>query len=99
MAEITNQLPYFQQFYPEGRSVNDHVPEAWRSFEYVTLNKAIETLLQQGQHVVQVKSDLADTFRHTPVASSDHWLLGLHRDNEFWIDLSSVWTTYSPLFA
>ena len=69
--------------YPRGESVNCHIPEAWGALEYATFNDAVEALLTQGRGCHMVKKDLADAFRHVPVATSDHWLLGFQYDGSY----------------
>jgi Reverse transcriptase (RNA-dependent DNA polymerase) len=72
--------------YPRGRSVNDHIPPLWGTLEYTVFDEAIEALLRVGKRAILVKRDLADAFRHIPVAESDHWLLGFCWDGAFYID-------------
>ena len=39
-----------------------------------------------GQGAILIKRDLADAFRHIPVAPDDHWLLGFCWNGTYWID-------------
>ena len=57
--------------FPKGLSVNCHIPEEWGSLDYTTFDEAIEAVLRSGPNSVMVKKDLADAFRHIPVAESD----------------------------
>lgn len=72
--------------FPKGLSVNCHIPEEWGSLEYTTFDKAIEAVLRCGPGAVMIKKDLADAFRHIPVAEADWWLLGFHWNGSYWID-------------
>ena len=72
--------------HPRGKSVNCHIPEAWEALEYTTFDDAIDVLLAQGPACCLVKKDLADAFRHIPIASSDHWLLGFQCNDQHWVD-------------
>lgn len=72
--------------YPSSRSVNDNIPKAFGELEYATVDEAIYAILLRGQGAVLIKRDLADAFRHIPVANEDHWLLGFQWDNAFWSD-------------
>ena len=72
--------------FPKGLSVNCHIPEEWGSLEYTTFDKAIEAVLRCGPGAVMIKKDLADAFRHIPVAEADWWLLGFYWKGSYWID-------------
>ena len=39
-----------------------------------------------GKGAILVKRDLADAFRHIPIAISNYWLPGFYWDNSYWID-------------
>ncbi len=71
---------------PKGHSVNDFIPKEWGSLEYATFDEATEALLAQGQGAILVKKDLANAFRHIPIASSDLLLMGFFCDGFWWID-------------
>ena len=43
-------------------------------------------MLRIGKGAILVKRDLADAFRHIPIAISDYWLLGFYWDDLYWID-------------
>ena len=67
--------------YPRGQSVNDGIPGDYGALEYATFDDAITAVLHQGVGALLTKEDLTDAFRHIPVATSDHWLLGFHCDD------------------
>ena len=52
--------------------------------EYITVDDAVQAVLQQGRGALLVKRDLKDAFRHIAVATSDQWLLGLYCGNAYW---------------
>lgn len=62
--------------YPKNSRVNDHIPHTFGALEYVTFDDAVDALLAAGHRALMVKRDLAEAFRHIPVALSDRWLLG-----------------------
>lgn len=72
--------------YPHGESVNDGIPQEHGTLEYATFDDGVAALLCQGSGAILIKRDLADAFRHVPVAAADFWLLGFHYDKAFWID-------------
>ncbi len=51
--------------------------------EYATLGNAITAVRNAGKGALLVKRDLAEAFRHIPVAASDWWLLGFQWGSQF----------------
>ena len=72
--------------FPPGKSVNDHIPPEWGALEYAAFDDVVAMVAAAGQGAILIKRDLADAFRHIPVAPEDYWLLGFHWDNEYWAD-------------
>ena len=72
--------------FPQSLSVNCHIPEECGSLEYTIFDEAIEAVLRSGPNSVMVKKDLADVFRHIPVAESNWWLLGFYWNDSYWVD-------------
>lgn len=72
--------------FPRERSVNHYIDEAHGALEYTVLDDAIDALLTQGKGAIMVKRDLADAFRHIPIAESDFWLLGFFWAGFYYID-------------
>lgn len=72
--------------FPLGRSVNDHTPPGWGALEYASFDDAVAMVAAAGCGAILIKGDLADAFRHIPVAPEDYWLLGFSWDDEYWTD-------------
>lgn len=72
--------------YPEGRSVNDFIPEEWGTLEYPTVDNAISRIRRLGPGCVLSKRDLTDAYRHIPVAKSDWWALGFEWAGSYWFE-------------
>lgn len=72
--------------FPRERSVNHYIDEAHGALEYTVLDDAIDALLTQDKGAIMVKRDLADAFRHIPIAESDFWLLGFFWAGFYYID-------------
>ena len=72
--------------FPPGRSVNDHIPPSWGALEYSSFDEAVTMVAAAGHGAILIKRDLADAFRHIPVAPEDYWLLSFSWDNEYWTD-------------
>jgi len=71
---------------PKNTSVNDGIPRHRGALEYAAVDDAIAALLIQGRGAILLKEDLADAFRHVPVAISDRWLLGFQWDEVFYME-------------
>ena len=71
---------------PPGRSDNDYIPNEWGTLEYATFDEAVAMVAAAGQGATLIKRDLADAFRHIPIAPEDYWLLGFHWGGTYWID-------------
>ena len=54
--------------FPHGSSVNDGIPEQYRSLSYQTLDDPIQIIECLGRHTTLHKRDLKDAFRKIPVA-------------------------------
>ena len=72
--------------FPKGFSVNDYIPVEYGALEYAAFDDAVVAILLTGRGAVLIKKDLADAFRHIPVAESDHWLLGFVWEEVYYID-------------
>ena len=72
--------------FPSGSSVNDHIPAEWGALEYISFDEAIALVAAPGQGSTLIKRDLADAFRHIPVAPQDQWLLGFFWNGQYWLD-------------
>ena len=68
------------------KSLNPYIPEEWGTLEYTTCDEAMAALITQRRGAKLVKRDLADAFRHMPVAISDWWLLGFFWDGVYYFD-------------
>ncbi len=72
--------------YPKSTSVNDGIPRDRGALEYAAMDNAIAALIAQGRGAVLLKEDLADAFRHVPMAISDRWLLGFQWNLVFYME-------------
>ena len=72
--------------FPPGSSVNDFIPTEWGALEYISFDEAIALVAASRQGSTLIKRDLADAFRHIPVAPQDHWLLGFFWNEQYWLD-------------
>ena len=61
--------------FPHGSSVNNGIPDQYRSLSYQTLDDAIQIIECLGRHITLHKWDLKDAFRKIPVSPLDTHLL------------------------
>ena len=73
--------------YPEGDSINDHIPKALYSLQYVRVDDAIRLLQTLGQGSFMAKTDLKSAFRLIPIHPDDWNLLGIYWQSKFYVDL------------
>lgn len=72
--------------HPRGSSVNCNIAEEHGALEYTTFDDAVMAVIETGQGALLIKRDLADAFRHIPVAESDWWLLGFSWKNVYFVE-------------
>lgn len=73
--------------YPEGDSVNDHIPKDPYTLQYVRVDDAIRILKSLGPGSFMAKTDLKSAFRLIPIHPDDWDLLGIHWNNQYYVDL------------
>ena len=72
--------------HPEGFSINDGIPSHLCSLSYITVDDAIQEILQTGPGTLLAKVDIKNAFRLLPVYSADRCLLGMKWKNMVYID-------------
>ena len=73
--------------YPEGYSVNDHIPKDPYTLQYVRVDDAIRILKSLGPGSFMAKTDLKSAFRLILIHPDDWDLLGIHWNNQYYVDL------------
>ena len=73
--------------YPEGDSVNDHIPKDPYSLQYVRVDDAIAILRFLGPGSFMAKTDLKSAFRLMPIHPDDWNLLGIYWQSQYYVDL------------
>ena len=73
--------------YPEGDSINDHIPKDPYSLQYVQVDDAISILQSLGSGSYMAKTDLKSAFRLIPIHSDDWNLLGVYWKAHYYVDL------------
>jgi len=72
--------------HPPGCSVNDHIPKSLCSLSYITIDNAIQNILNYGQHTILAKVDIKSAFRLVPVHPADRHFLGMRWRKQIYID-------------
>ena len=72
---------------PRGHSVNDGIPKDPFSLQYVTVDMAIKALLNLGPGALMAKFDVKAAYRNIPIHPADRFLLGMHWQDGYYIDL------------
>ena len=57
--------------YPAGHSVNDGIPKALCGLSYITIDNAIQKMLELGPNTLLAKIDIKNAFRILPVHPAD----------------------------
>ena len=73
--------------YPEGDSINNHIPKEPYSLQYVRVDDAITILRSLGPGSFMAKADLKSAFRLVPIHPADWNLLGIYWQSQYYIDL------------
>ena len=81
--EADNGLDLFS---PEVYSVNDGIPSAVCSLNYVTIEDAAKAVMDKGAGALLAKVDIQNAYRSVPVHPDDRWLLGTMWENALYID-------------
>ena len=72
--------------FPEGPSVNSHIPKIASSVHYPSIDDAVRLIRRTGRGCALAKTDIENAFRLTPVSPSDYNLLGIHWQNQCYFD-------------
>ena len=72
--------------HPRGHSVNDGIPKSLCSLKYVTIDEAIQGILQLGRGALLAKIDIKSAFRLLPVHPADRHMLGMQWKDGVYID-------------
>ena len=72
--------------HPKSSSVNDGIPRDLCGLSYITIDNAIEKILQLGTNTLLAKIDIKSAFRLLPVHPADRHLLGMRWRNLVYLD-------------
>ena len=72
--------------HPQGHSVNDNIPKILCSLSHITVDDAIERILELGPNTLLAKIDIKSAFRLLPVHPADRNLLAMQWGSSIYID-------------
>ena len=72
--------------FPEGKSINSHIPQIASSVHYANIDDAIRLIWRTGRGCALAKTDIKNAFRLIPVSPSDYNLLGICWRDRFYVD-------------
>ena len=72
--------------YPAGHSVNDGIPKALCGLSYITIDNAIQKILELGPNTLLAKIDIKNAFRILPVHPADRHLLCMEWNKAVYVD-------------
>ena len=73
--------------YPQGNSINDHIPKDPYSLSYVRVNDAINIIQSLGRGAFMAKTDLKSAFHLIPIHPDDWSLLGIYWQSQYYVDM------------
>ena len=71
---------------PEGHSVNDGISKELASLSYVSVDKVVSGILQQGRGALMAKMDIKHAYRNIPVHPRDRLILGMQWKGSSFVD-------------
>ena len=72
--------------HPKSHSVNDGIPKSLCGLSYITVDHAINKILELGSNTLMAKIDIKSAFRLLPVHPADRHLLAMEWQNKIFID-------------
>ena len=69
---------------PEGHSVNDGIPSAVCSLNYVTIDDAAKAVIVKGAGALLAKVAIQSAYWSVPLHPDDRWLLGKTWENDIY---------------
>ena len=87
-------------FYSFKKSVNNNIFKIFETIKYTSVDKTIEKISDLRSETMLIKRNLANAFRHVPVAKTNWWLLEFKWQKQCWINwfLFFELKTFSFLF-
>ena len=72
--------------YPDGHSVNDHIPSSLCTVDYSSVDRALQFITRLGRDTLLLKIDLKGAYRIVPLHPQDRHLFGVTWDNWVYVD-------------
>ena len=72
--------------HPRSESINEFIPKEFTAVCYKSFDVVIKLCLKHGRSSKVTKTDLDSTYRHLPMLCKALLLLGIHIDDQFYIE-------------
>ena len=72
--------------YPNGDSINSHIPKCYTTVQYKSFDYAIEMIVKQGHGAYMAKTDIQSAFRLIPMSKESLRLLGMTFQGFLYLD-------------
>ena len=72
--------------YPEGGSINHHIPQEFCTVQYQSVHTAIEIIKQLGKGALLAKTDIENAYKQIPIHPDDFELLGFMAHGQYYYD-------------
>lgn len=72
--------------YPEGDSINFHIPKEMTTVSYQSIDTAVALIKQVGKGALLAKTDLENAYKQIPIHPSDFELLGFKISDSYYFD-------------
>ena len=72
--------------FPDGYSVNDHIPQVEKTVHYQRVDDAVQAIYRSGPESWLAKTDIASAYRIVPVHPDDYRLLGMEWEGHYFYD-------------
>lgn len=72
--------------YPEGDSINSHIPKEMTTVSYQSIDTAVALIKQVGQGALLAKTDLENAYKQIPIHPTDFELLGFKISDSYYYD-------------
>lgn len=78
--------------FPEGNSINKHIPQELCTVQYQSVYTAIDIIKQLGRGALLAKTVIENAYKQIPIHPDDFELLSFMIDSHYYYDKLTIWT-------
>jgi hypothetical protein len=82
--------------FPEGGSINDHIPPQFSFVQYQSIEDAIALIQQVGPGALLANTDIENAYKQIPIHPDDFELLGFQFENRYYYDKPYLLASATP---